>query len=104
MLVKCPIRPISVEPTSRPKTAVRIGNPIATIVVNVKARIIIAAIRPMISLDSVLCVPSVEPTTPPTSTFIPAARPSLTPTSKTFFAVTVLSVPLLTSSTTGMNA
>ena len=104
MLVRCPIRPISVEPTSRPNTAVRIGRPIATSVVKVNARMIIAASRPISSLDSVLCVPSVEPTTPPTSTFIPAARPSFTPTSKTLCAVASLSVPLLTSSSTGMNA
>ena len=104
MLVKCPIRPISVEPTSRPNTAVRIGRPIATSVVNVKSRMIIAATRPITSLDSVLWTPSVEPTGPPTSTFMPAARPSFTPTSNTLCAVAVLSVPLLTSSSTGMKA
>ena len=68
-----PRRPIADKPTSRPKTAETIGRPIATSDPKVNARMIIAAIRPTRSLDSVAGSDSSLPIGPPTATSIPAA-------------------------------
>ena len=51
-----------------------IGSPIATRVPNVKARMIIAAVRPMTSLLSVAGSESSLPICPLAATFIPAFR------------------------------
>ena len=62
--VTWPSRPISESPTNKPNTAEMIGRPIATSVPNVKARMIIAATRPITSLLSVAGSESSVPTGP----------------------------------------
>ena len=69
-----PRSPISESPASSPSTAETIGSPIATSVPKVKARMIIAAIRPITSLLSVSGSESSVPTEPPTATSMPACR------------------------------
>ncbi len=54
------------------KIAVRIGNSIAVIVPNVNARMNIAAIIPINSLDSVEGLETFKPSCPPVSTCSPA--------------------------------
>ena len=73
--VTLPSRPMIERPTNRPKTAERIGIPIATRVPKVSARMIIAAVSPTTSLDSVSGSESSVPIEPPAATFIPALRP-----------------------------
>ena len=74
------------SPQMRPKMADRIGIPIATNVPKVKARMIIAATRPMIVLLSVSGSESSDPIGPPTATCIPAALPGAA-ASRTEFAI-----------------
>ena len=73
-VVTCPSRPISEIPANSPSTAETIGIPIATRVPKVKARMIIAAVRPTTSLLSVSGSESSEPIWPLAATFIPALR------------------------------
>ncbi len=73
-VVKCPSRPIRESPPRRPSTAETIGIPIATSVPKVKARMIIAAVNPTISLLSVAGSESSLPICPLAATFIPALR------------------------------
>ena len=80
-----------------------IGIPIATSVPNVKARMIIAATRPIITLLSVLGSESSEPIGPPTATCIPAAFPGAA-ASTTDFAISSVRSAEPTLSRTEMNA
>ena len=91
------------KPTIRPVIAIPIGIPIATTLPNVKVRMTIAARMPINSGISLSELDRVEPMDPPASTSIPTFCAGAV-ASTTAWAISVVSSPLSTSSSTEENA
>jgi hypothetical protein len=96
-------RPIDPSATERPMTAVRIGSPMATMLPNVMARMIIAAARPTASLVSVGEDDSAAPIVAPTATSMPCFWAGFV-ASKIRWARASVTWPLLMFNNTGVNA
>ncbi len=96
-------RPMMPSEVTRPRTAVRIGRPIAMRLPNVSARMTIAVSRPTASLLSVGEGERALPMVPPAATSMPCFWAGAV-ASKMRRARSSVTWPLLTFSSTGMKA